>query len=126
MAIAYDAVVELGKNPVSKHQIQPEYGDQQADAGRYRRTHLARSIHFSCSADHIQDWQPYPVDPYSCFMCDHIHILYSNIASCSKGTFSSCLVLSCLVLSCTGLHNIQAQAIKADIDFLTSWLKSVR
>ena len=25
---------ELGKNPVSKHQIQPEYGDEQADAGR--------------------------------------------------------------------------------------------
>ena len=20
-------------------------------------------IHFSCSADHVQDWQPYPVDP---------------------------------------------------------------
>ena len=25
---------ELGRNPVSKHQIQPEYGDEQADAGR--------------------------------------------------------------------------------------------
>ena len=24
----------LGRNPVSKHQIQPEYGDEQADAGR--------------------------------------------------------------------------------------------
>ena len=22
-------------------------------------------------ADHEQDWQPYPVDPYSCYMCDH-------------------------------------------------------
>ena len=20
---------------------------------------------------HVQDWQPYPVDPYSCYMCDH-------------------------------------------------------
>ena len=29
-----DAAAELGKNPVSKHQIQPEYGDEQADAGR--------------------------------------------------------------------------------------------
>ena len=27
--------------------------------------------HFSCSADHVEDWQPYPVDPYSCSMCDH-------------------------------------------------------
>ena len=29
-----DAAVELGRNPVSKHQIQPEYGDEQADARR--------------------------------------------------------------------------------------------
>ena len=25
-----DAVAELGRNPVSKHHIQPEYGDEQA------------------------------------------------------------------------------------------------
>ena len=29
-----DAAAGLGRNPVSKHQIQPEYGDEQADAGR--------------------------------------------------------------------------------------------
>ena len=29
-----DAAAESGMNPVSKHQIQPEYGDEQADAGR--------------------------------------------------------------------------------------------
>ena len=29
------------------------------------------NIIFSCSADHEQDRQPYPVDPYSCYMCDH-------------------------------------------------------
>ena len=29
-----DAVTEIGRNPVSKHQIRPEYGDEQADAGR--------------------------------------------------------------------------------------------
>ena len=28
-----DAAAELGRNPVNKHQIQPEYGDEQADAG---------------------------------------------------------------------------------------------
>ena len=37
-----DAAAELGRNPVSKHQIQPEYGDEQADAGRDGWTHLAR------------------------------------------------------------------------------------
>ena len=29
-----DAAAELGRNPVSKYQIQPQYGDEQADAGR--------------------------------------------------------------------------------------------
>ena len=33
------------------------------------------NIHFPCSAAHEQDWQPYPVDPYSCYMmCDHVYI----------------------------------------------------
>ena len=31
-----DAAAELGRNPVSKHQIQPEYGDEQADGGTGR------------------------------------------------------------------------------------------
>ena len=30
---------------------------------------------FPCSADHVQDWQPYPVDPYSCYMRDQTHVL---------------------------------------------------
>ena len=78
------AAAELGRNPlVSKHQIQPEYGDEQADAGRdcrFSRDQILRhergqeNIHFPCSADHEQDWQPYPVDPYSCYMCDHTYI----------------------------------------------------
>ena len=35
MAVSYmDAAAELRRNPVSKHQIQPEYGDERADAGR--------------------------------------------------------------------------------------------
>ena len=24
--------------------------------------------------DHEKDWQPYLVDPYSCYMCDHTYI----------------------------------------------------
>ena len=60
-----DAAAELGRNPVSKHQIQPEYGDEQADAGRDGGTRFARptlrhegeqeNINFPCSADHEQD-----------------------------------------------------------------------
>ena len=37
-----DAAAELGRNLVSKHQIQPEYGDEQADAGWDFRTRPAR------------------------------------------------------------------------------------
>ena len=29
------------------------------------------NVHFPCSADHEQDWQPYPVDPYSAICDDH-------------------------------------------------------
>ena len=38
-------------DPVSRDQI-------------LRREREQGNIHFSCSADHEQDWQPYPVDPY--------------------------------------------------------------
>ena len=73
-----DAAAELGRNPVSKHLIQPEYGHEQADAGQDCRTRLETKFSgangdreifiFPVSADHKQDWQPYPVDPYSCYM----------------------------------------------------------
>ena len=36
------------------------------------------NIHFPCSADHEQDWQPYPVDPYSAICDDHTYI-HTNI-----------------------------------------------
>ena len=32
------------------------------------------NVHFPCSADHEQDWQPYPVDPYSTICDDHTYI----------------------------------------------------
>ena len=32
------------------------------------------NINFPCSADHEQDWQPYPVDPYSGICDDHRYI----------------------------------------------------
>ena len=40
-----------------------------------RRERGQGNIHFPCPADHVQDWQPCPVDdPYSCCMCDHTYI----------------------------------------------------
>ena len=74
--IIMDAAAEIGRNPVCKHQIQPEYGDERltrdGTAEPVSRDQILRrergqgNIHFPCSADHVQDWQPYPVDPYSC------------------------------------------------------------
>ena len=46
-----DAAAELGRNVVSTHQIQPEYGDEQADAGRDCRTRLARPNFSGTNAD---------------------------------------------------------------------------
>ena len=45
--------------PVSQDQILRQAGTGQGN------------IHFPCSADHEQDWQPYPVDPYSAICDDH-------------------------------------------------------
>ena len=78
-----DAAAEIGRNLVSKHQIQPEYEDEQADAGRDCRTRLARpnseartgkrKYSFSCSTDHEQGWQPYPVGPSLAKCDDHTY-----------------------------------------------------
>ena len=75
-----DAAAELGRNPVSKHHIQSEYGDEQADAGRETAEPVSRDQILRCargqgnnnfprSDDHEQDWQPYLVDPLACYMC---------------------------------------------------------
>ena len=92
MAVSLDAAAELGRNPVSKHQIQPEYGDEQADAGRlnpsretkFSGTHGDRGIFCPCSADHEQDCQPYPVDPYSSICDDHTYIHIVVVFTCGK------------------------------------------
>ena len=76
-----DAAAELGRNPVRK-QIQPEYGDEQADARLagpiVRRERGQVNIHFPCSADHKQNWQPYPVDPSLAICDDNTYYMVAN------------------------------------------------
>ena len=58
--------------------------NEQAGAGRDGRTRLATKFSgangdseiliFPCSADHKQDWQPYPVDLYSAICNGHTKI----------------------------------------------------
>ena len=79
-----DAVAERGRNLVSiRFSLSME--EEQANAGRDGRTCLARPIlwvrtgrgefFFSCSADHEQDWQRYPVDLVSTESADHTFML---------------------------------------------------
>ena len=49
-------------DPVSRDQI-------------LRRKRGQGNVHFPCSANHVQDWHPCPVDPYSCYMFDQTYIL---------------------------------------------------
>ena len=39
------------------------------------------NIHFPCSADHEQDWQPYPVDLYSAICDDHTYMHTMGLVS---------------------------------------------
>ena len=78
-----DTAAELRRNPVvSKHHIF-SLGMEMSRLTRdgtaepvslyqiLRRERGQGNIHFPCSADHVQDWQPYPDDPYSCYVYDH-------------------------------------------------------
>ena len=73
---------ELGRNPVSKTRFslsmemsrltrdgtaEPVSRDQ-----ILRRKRGQGKINFPCSADHEQEWQPYPVDPNSCYKAMYI------------------------------------------------------
>ena len=48
-----------------------------------RRERGQGNINFRCSADHVQDWQLYPVDPYSCSIYCHtrLPILLEQVVS---------------------------------------------
>ena len=57
-----------------------------------RRERGQGDIFFPVQLDHVEDWQPYPVDPYSCSMCDYTYILLLHY---SKGYDSSKRVPKC-------------------------------
>ena len=82
-----DAAAELGRNPVStRFSLRMEMSRLTRDgtAEPVSRDQILRhargqgNVHFPCSADHDQDWQPYPVDPYSAICDDHTYIVRSK------------------------------------------------
>ena len=72
-----DAAAELGRNPVmsTRFSLSMEMSRLTRDGTAepvsrdqvLRRERGQGNIHFPRSADDKQDWQPYPVDPYSCY-----------------------------------------------------------
>ena len=80
-----NAVAESERNPDVSARLSLGVENEQTNAGRdggtrprdqiLRYERRQRYVHFSCSADHEQDWQPYPVDPYSAICDDHTYIL---------------------------------------------------
>ena len=81
-----DAAAEIERNPVSistRFSLSIEMSRLTRDGATakpvsrdqiVRRKRGQGNIHFLCSADHEQDWQPYPVD-------DHTYIIISKIPS---------------------------------------------
>ena len=78
-----DAAAELGSNPVrSRFSLSIEMSRLTRDGTGepVSRDQILRhergqgNNYFPCSAEHVPNWQPYPVDPYSCYMCDHKYI----------------------------------------------------
>ena len=69
-----------------------------------RRKRGQGNTYFSYSADHEQDWQPYPVDPYFCYMCDHIRcpvdIVNCRVTHQSHTRIASTVQLKYLAGSC--------------------------
>ena len=80
----------IGRNPVSKHQIQPEYGDDMSRLTRdgtaepvsrdqiLRRKRGQGNIYFPCPAHHEPDWQPYPVGPSLAICDDHTYTVQAR------------------------------------------------
>ena len=77
--------MELGRNPISKHRI-----NLSIVMSRLARDGTAKTVSrdqilrreeggqekniFYCSADHVQDWQPFPFGLYYCYMYVCIYI----------------------------------------------------
>ena len=70
-----DAAAELRRNSVSKHQIQPEYGDEQADGGT-RLPNLSRETKFSgTNAD--REFFIFPVQLTTCWTGNLIWLIHT-------------------------------------------------
>ena len=70
--------------PVSRDQI-------------FRHARGQGNVHFPCSADHEQDWQPYPVDPYSAICDDDTVAAWVYDGAISSGVNRRGMGVHCIV-----------------------------
>ena len=80
-----------------------------------RRERGQGNMIFPCSADHEQDSQPYPVDPYSCYMCDHTYMIRIWEGSvpplCDPPLISSFVPSEPLLLWCSRIYCVETQDV---------------
>ena len=99
-----DAAAEIGRNPVvsTRFSLSMEMSRLTRDgtAEPVSRDQILRHVRgqgkyfLPCSADHEQDWQPYPVNPYSAICDDHTT---SGASLYPPGVF--CLPMLCCLSS---------------------------
>ena len=78
-----------------------------------RRERKRGNIIFPYSVDHVQDyWQPYPVDPHSCYMCDY--------------TLTTCRIIGNLtrlihtLATCVTIHRLSLELCRCSSDLFLS------
>ena len=67
----------------------------------FRRKRGQENTHFPCSSDYEQDWQPYPVDPYSA-ICDG-HAVFAKVIFMTRYIF---ITVNTLLIENEQLKNI--------------------
>ena len=67
------------------------------------------NIHFPCSADHEQDWQPYPVGPYSVICDDHTYIHMYSKCFCFVFVWCPCMAIYVVVVVVSHIQRIGCQ-----------------
>ena len=80
------------------------------------------NINFPCSADHEQDWQPYPVDPYSAIICDDYTYIHTTMFDDVLHRFCLIFFLMSVWCPCLAINNVSVQyngGLLPDIILLT-------
>ena len=83
---------------------------------------------FPCSADHEQEWQPYPVDPYSVRCGDNTYMHTYSLALAARGMLGKTYVKAhwciCTPSLQTGLRNF-GKNHKEQIIYITSYQREM-